>query len=42
MEVLIVTYYLDFLENKKNKDSNYNTNQFDLNLNINNHDGRKS
>lgn len=45
MEVLIVTYYLDFLENKKNKDSNYNTNQFDLNLNdlnlnINNHDGR--
>lgn len=42
MGVLIVTYYLDFLENKKNKDSNYNTNQFDLNLNINNHDGRKS
>ena len=42
MEVLIVTYYLDFLENKKNKDSNYNTNQFDLNLNINNYDGRKS
>ena len=40
MGVLIVTYYLDFLENKKNKDSNYNTNQFDLNLNINNHTGR--
>ena len=42
MGVLIVTYYLDFLESKKNKDSNYNTNQFDLNLNINNHAGRKS
>lgn len=39
-EVLIVTYYLDFLENRRNKDLSYNTNQFDLNLNINNHDRR--
>lgn len=40
MSILNVTYYLDFLDNKKNKESCSGINKFDFNLNINNSNGR--